>query len=149
MATSAVTLPSSLWFLNAVQAPIVLMSAFSAGATFVATPLTMPMVSSNTVPAKYQAHQWELYLHGAEHMLPPLNSVQTLANVVLSILVYRAPGNNSVADAKLPKLVLAALFNIATTAFSLGFMVPLNSKMRACGKELNLEEKGSVGAEDS
>ncbi|KAF2417664.1 hypothetical protein EJ08DRAFT_71204 [Tothia fuscella] len=101
------------------------------------------MMTDASVPVKHQAHQWSLFLHGAEHIFPPLNAVQTLANVVLSVLVYRASGSTDAAAAKFPKLLLAALCNIATTAFVLSYMGPLNNRMRAIGAELAKDEKGS------
>ena len=158
---ASTTLPESLWFLDAIQAPIILIGAFNAGdrppshlsnqrcsfhcvgASFIASPLTIPMMVDASIPAKYQAYQWSLFLHGAEHIFPPLNAIQTLANVILSVLVYRASGSNDGLSAKFPKLVLAAICNIGTTAFVLGYMAPLNNRMRACGAELAKEEKGS------
>jgi hypothetical protein len=101
------------------------------------------MMMDTSVPAKHQAHQWSLFLHGAEHIFPPLNAVQTLTNVVLSVLTYRVSGNNNLAAAKFPKLVLAAICNIGTTGFVLAYMAPLNNKMRACGAELGKEKEGS------
>jgi hypothetical protein len=107
----------------------------------------MPMMMDTSIPAKHQAHQWSLFLHGAEHIFPPLNAVQTLANVILSVLTYRASGNSTVAAGKFSRLVLAAMCNIGTTAFVLAYMAPLNNKMRACGAELVKEEKGSDAEE--
>jgi hypothetical protein len=103
----------------------------------------MPMMTDASVPAKYQAQQWSHFLHGAEFIFPLLNGVQTIVNLVLSVLTYRASGNNNVAAAKFPKLALAALFNIGTTTFVLGYMARLNNRMRVCGAELAREEKGS------
>ena len=105
------------------------------------------MMADSSVPAKHQARQWTLFLHGAEHIFPPLNGVQTLANVILSVLAYRTSGSNDVAAAKFPKLALAVACNIGTTVFALGYMAPINNKMRACGAELAKDEKGSDAEE--
>jgi hypothetical protein len=101
------------------------------------------MLMDVSVPAKHRAHQWSLFLQSAEHIFPPLNAVQTLANVILSVLVYRASERDEQAAAKLPGLVLAALCNVGTTLFALGYMSPINNKMRACGAELAKGENKS------
>jgi Domain of unknown function (DUF1772) len=83
---------------------------------------------------------------GSEHFFPPLNAACALSNIIMSIVAYFNSSTDSVAAAKLPYLCLATAANIATTAWAVLIMVPMNKQQIALAgrlkdKENEFEEK--------
>jgi hypothetical protein len=77
---------------------------------------------------------------GSEHFFPPLNAACTLSNLVMTIIAYLNRNSNPVATAKLPYLSMATAANIATTAYALLIMVPMNKKQAAIAERLKDKE---------
>jgi Domain of unknown function (DUF1772) len=78
--------------------------------------------------------------NGSEHFFPPLNAACTLSNVIATIIAYLNHNSHSVAASKLPYLCLATAANIATTAYALLIMVPMNRKQVAIAERLKDKE---------
>ena len=76
----------------------------------------------------------------SEHFFPPLNAACTLSNLIMTIVAYLNRNNHSVATAKLPYLLMATAANIATTAYALLIMVPMNRKQAAIAEKLKDRE---------
>ena len=73
---------------------------------------------------------------GSEYFFPPLNAACTLTNLLMTIIAYLNRDSHSVATAKLPYLGMATAANIATTAYALLIMVPMNKKQVAIAENL-------------
>lgn len=76
----------------------------------------------------------------SEHFFPPLNAACTLSNLIMTIIVYLNRDSHSVATAKLPYLFMATAANLATTAYALLIMVPMNRKQAAIAERLKDRE---------
>ena len=113
------------------------------------SPLIMPMLQVPYVPAHYAGHQTSYLLHNSEKFFPPLNAACTLSNLVMTGLTYYYSSDSALAAAKFPRLAIAAGFSVATTAYALLIMVPLNKKQTALADELEAaEKKGEVKSSD-
>jgi Domain of unknown function (DUF1772) len=82
----------------------------------------------------------------SEFYFPPLNAACALSNLMMSIVAYLHSGSDSIAAAKLPYLCTATAANIATTAWAMLIMVPMNRQLVAIAgrlkeKENEFEEK--------
>lgn len=93
------------------------------------SPLIMPTLSLDKVPVQYSAQQIKYLVHESEKFFPPLNMLCTLSNVVVAVLAYRSRKTSVEAAAKLPYALAGVALNIATTAWALTIMVPLNQSM--------------------
>lgn len=76
----------------------------------------------------------------SEYFFPPLNAACTLSNLLTAIIAYLNRDIHSVAAAKLPYLSIATAANIATTAYALLIMVPMNRKQAAIADNLKHRE---------
>jgi len=88
------------------------------------------------VPVHHAGKQTAYLLHNSEYYFPPLNAVCTLSNIILAGTAFVYRGNSRIADFKWPRLAVAAGFNLATTAYALGIMVPMNRKMAAISDDM-------------
>jgi hypothetical protein len=68
-------------------------------------------------------------LHNSEKFFPPLNGACTVTNLVLTITAYLNRNQSQAAASKLPWLSASLVLNLATTAWALGIMVPMNKAM--------------------
>jgi len=108
----------------------------------------MPMLQVPYVPSHYAGHQTAYLLHNSEKFFPPLNAFCTLGNLVMTGLAYTYSGESLIAAHKFPRLAVATGLSIATTAYALLIMVPLNKKQAALAGELEKAEKsGEVKSE--
>lgn len=113
----------------------------------------MPMLQLPAVPSHFAGHQTAYLLHNSEYFFPPLNAICTLMNLICTgITFYSSRGTGpsaALASAKLPRLAVAAVLNLATTAWALTIMVPMNKKMTVHAnemeKEIKEEGKGESG----
>jgi len=105
----------------------------------------MPMLMLPGVPSHYAGSQTAYLLHNSEHFFPPLNAICTLSNLILTGFAYyysrgtgaSIPGTAAhIASSKFPRLALAAVLNLATTAWALTIMVPMNKKMAVHAGEM-------------
>lgn len=133
------------WFFEPLQAFVIIATAFNAGGSTLQSPLVMPMLMLPNIPTHYAAQQTAYLLHNSEYFFPPLNGVCTLANVLMTSISYYYSSESAIASAKLPKLAVAAAANLATTAWALGIMVPMNKKMTVLAGEL---KRGAEMGED-
>lgn len=107
------------------------------------------MLQLPSVPVHHAANQTAYLLHNSEYFFPPLNLLCTLSNLALTGLAYyysragapTTPAGAATAAAKLPRLATAFALNVATTAWAIGIMVPMNRKMDAISKRLNKAER--------
>lgn len=76
----------------------------------------------------------------SEHFFPPLNAACTLSNLFTTIITYLNRESHSVASVKLPYLCVATAANMATTAYALLIMVPMNRKQAAIAEKLKYRE---------
>jgi len=97
------------------------------------------------VPSHHAGSQTAYLLHNSEHFFPPLNALCTLSNLILTGFAYyysRGTGSSipgtaaHIASGKFPRLALAAVLNLATTAWALTIMVPMNKKMTVHAGEM-------------
>lgn len=129
---------NALWFVEPLQIFATLGSAINFGGSVLQSPLIMPALQDSivNVPVHYTAQQTAYLLHNSEHFFPPLNALCTLSNVILAGYTYYNRNTDLFLAAKFPRLAAAAAFNVATTAWALGIMVPMNKKMDALAKKL-------------
>ena len=102
------------------------------------------MLQLRDVPAHHAGTMTAYLLHNSEKFFPPLNGACTLTNLVLTITAYLHRNDSSLAAAKLPWLGASLALNLATTAWALGIMVPMNKAMARHATSLqanNADEK--------
>ena len=87
------------------------------------------MLQLREVPAHHAGTMTAYLLHNSEKFFPPLNGACTLTNRVLTITAYLHRNDSSLAASKLPWLGASLALNLATTAWALGIMVPMNKAM--------------------
>lgn len=129
---------NSLWFIEPLQIFSTLGAAVNFGGSALQSPLIMPTISDDVVnvPVHYTAQQTAYLLHNSEHFFPPLNALCTLTNLILTGTSYYNRDSSPLLAAKLPRLALAAALNVATTAWALGIMVPMNKRMTVLAAQL-------------
>jgi len=125
-----------LWYIQPFQIFSTLGTAVNFGGSVLQSPLIMPMLQMPQVPVKYAGQQTAYLLHNSEYFFPPLNAACTLTNLLMTIIAYLNRGSHPVASAKLPYLGMATAANIATTAYALLIMVPMNKKQVAIAENL-------------
>ena len=114
------------------------------GGSVLQSPLIMPMLQLRDVPAHHAGTMTAYLLHNSEKFFPPLNGACTLTNLVLTITAYLHRNESSLAASKLPWLGASLALNLATTAWALGIMVPMNKAMARHASSLqanNADEK--------
>lgn len=102
------------------------------------------MLQLREVPAHHAGTMTAYLLHNSEKFFPPLNGACTVTNLVLTITAYLHRHESSLAAAKLPWLGASLALNLATTAWALGIMVPMNKAMARHATSLqanNADEK--------
>lgn len=111
------------------------------------------MLMLPTIPSHFAGHQTAYLLHNSEYFFPPLNAICSLLNIICTgITFYSSRGSGpaaAIASAKLPRLAVAALLNVATTAWALTIMVPMNKKMTVLAGEMEKEIKEEGKGESS
>ncbi|GAB7350185.1 hypothetical protein MBLNU459_g0847t2 [Dothideomycetes sp. NU459] len=129
---------NAISFMEPVQIAATLGAAINFGGSVLQSPLIMPMVTDTivNVPVHYTAQQTAYLLHNSEHFFPPLNALCSLANLIMTGTAYYYSKESPTLAAKLPRLAIAAGLNIATTAWALGIMVPMNKRMGVLSTEL-------------
>jgi hypothetical protein len=129
---------------NTSQSFAVIGTAVNFGGSVLQSPLIMPMLQLQSVPAHHAGTMTAYLLHNSEKFFPPLNGACTVTNLVLTISAYLNRQQSSAASAKLPYLGAALALNLATTAWALGIMVPMNKAMARHAESLqknNEDEK--------
>jgi len=102
------------------------------------------MLQLRDVPAHHAGTMTAYLLHNSEKFFPPLNGACTLTNLILTVNAYLNRNESSLAAAKLPWLGASLALNLATTAWALGIMVPMNKAMARFAANLqanNADEK--------
>lgn len=129
---------NSLWFIEPLQIFSTLGAAINFGGSALQSPLIMPTISDDVVnvPIHYTAQQTAYLLHNSEHFFPPLNALCSLANIILAGTTYYNRDSSPLLAAKFPRLAIAAALNVATTAWALGIMVPMNKRMAVLAGQL-------------
>ena len=135
----------NLWWFTPLQSFAVIGTAVNFGGSVLQSPLIMPMLQLQSVPAHHAGTMTAYLLHNSEKFFPPLNGACTVTNLVLTISAYLNRQQSSAAAAKLPYLGAALALNLATTAWALGIMVPMNKAMarHAEGLQKNNEDEKS------
>ena len=102
------------------------------------------MLQLQSVPAHHAGTMTAYLLHNSEKVVPPLNGACTVTNLALTIVAYLNRQQSGAAAAKLPYLGAALALNLATTAWAIGIMVPMNKAMARHAETLqtnNADEK--------
>ena len=94
------------------------------------------MLQLPQVPVQHAGTMTAYLLHNSEHFFPPLNAATTLSNLILTVTSYLNRDGNRDAAVKLPYFAASFLLNMATTAWALGIMVPMNKQMAVHAKTL-------------
>lgn len=87
------------------------------------------MLQHPKVPAHHSGILTDYLLTNSEFFFPPLNGACTLSNLALTVYAYLNRDASAAASAKLPYLGASLVLNLATTAYALGIMVPMNKAM--------------------
>lgn len=96
------------------------------------------MLQMPEVPAVHAGKMTAYLLHNSEHFFPPLNMLCTLSNLGLTVFCYLNRDSSSACADKLPFVGTAFGLSVATTAYALGIMVPMNRRMAALSDNLNV-----------
>ncbi|QIX01205.1 hypothetical protein AMS68_006722 [Peltaster fructicola] len=118
-----------LWFITPLQALATIGTAANFGGSALQSPLIMPTLSLEKVPVQYNAIQIRYLVHESEKFFPPLNALCTLSNIVVGVTTFLYRDTSASASAKLPYAVAGTVLNLATTAWAILIMVPLNRSM--------------------
>lgn len=118
---------------------------FVQGGSALQSPLIMPMLQLDRVPAQYAGAQITYLLTNSEFFFPPLNMLSTLSNLAATITCYLYKDSNRALSAKLPYVAVGFAMNVATTAYALTIMVPMNRQMvkHASSLEANSSDEKS------
>lgn len=100
------------------------------------------------VPAHHSSTLTDYLLTHSEYFFPPLNGACTLTNLALTITAYLHRDSNGAAAAKLPYLGASLVLNLATTAYALGVMVPMNKAMGGLARTLERDEGDEKSAKE-
>ncbi|KAK3063826.1 hypothetical protein LTR53_018748, partial [Teratosphaeriaceae sp. CCFEE 6253] len=130
----------NLWWMTPIQAFATLGAAVNFGGSALQSPLIMPMLQLEGVPAVHAGKQTAYLLHNSEKFFPPLNGACTLSNLALTLTAFLHRDSSRVAAEKLPYLATAFGMSIATTAYALLIMVPMNKRMAVLAKNLEQNE---------
>lgn len=130
-----------LWFITPLQALATIGTAANFGGSALQSPLIMPTLSLDKVPVQYAALQIKYLVHESEKFFPPLNALCTLSNIVVGVTSYLYKDTNAAASAKLPYAIAGGVLNLATTAWAILIMVPMNQSMT---KDANTLETNST-----
>lgn len=87
------------------------------------------MLQMSEIPVHHAGKMTAYLLHNSEKFFPPLNGACTLANLIMTITAYLKRNESPAAAAKLPWVGASLALNLATTAWALGIMVPMNKAM--------------------
>lgn len=87
------------------------------------------MLQLSETPVEHAGKQTAYLLHNSEKFFPPLNGACTVANLVMTITAYLNRNESPAAAAKLPWVGASLALNLATTAWAIGIMVPMNKAM--------------------
>lgn len=113
------------------------------GGSVLQSPLIMPMLQMPEVPVKYAGQQTAYLLHYSEFFFPPLNAVCTLSNLLTTVILFLYRNSDPAASAKLPYLCIATAANIATTAYAIIIMLPMNKRQTALAQRLKDRENAN------
>lgn len=104
------------------------------------------MLQLPQIPVQHAGTMTAYLLHNSEKFFPPLNGACTLTNLILSVASYLNRDSSREAAAKLPYVGAAFALNMATTAWALGIMVPMNKAMAgfAANLEANSQDEKSA-----
>ncbi|KAK3655207.1 hypothetical protein LTR56_000415 [Elasticomyces elasticus] len=130
----------NLWWMTPLQAFATLGAAVNFGGSALQTPLIMPMLQLPSVPAVHAGKMNTYLLHNSEHFFPPLNLACTVSNLVLTITAYLNRDSSRMAAEKLPYLGAAFGMSVATTAYALLIMVPMNKRMAVLASNIETNE---------
>ncbi|KAK4988184.1 hypothetical protein LTR66_003401 [Elasticomyces elasticus] len=128
-------------FMEPIQIFSTLAAAANFGGSILQSPLIMPMLMLPQIPVQYAGTQTAYLLQKSEYFFPPLNGVCTLSNLVLMGTAYLYSSDSAVAAAKLPRLATAFVLNLATTAWALTIMVPMNKRMGVLAGQMEKKVK--------
>lgn len=125
------------------------LSNTTAGGSVLQSPLIMPMLQQSNTPVQHAANLTAYLLHNSEYFFPPLNLLCTVSNLALTGLAYyysragasTTPSGAATAAAKLPFVATAFALNMATTAWAIGIMVPMNKRMAKNAEKIDKAEK--------
>ncbi|KAI7359774.1 hypothetical protein KC354_g9239 [Hortaea werneckii] len=126
------------WWMTPIQAVATLGAAVNFGGSALQSPLIMPMLQMPEVPAVHAGKMTAYLLHNSEHFFPPLNMLCTLSNLGLTVFCYLNRDSSSACADKLPFVGTAFGLSVATTAYALGIMVPMNRRMATLSDNLNV-----------
>jgi len=98
------------------------------------------MLQLTDVPAVHAGKMTDYLLHNSEKFFPPLNMLCTLSNLGLTVTAYLNRDTSRACAEKLPYLAAAFGLSIATTAYALLIMVPMNRRMAVLAKNLNANQ---------
>ncbi|KAK5109626.1 hypothetical protein LTR62_006863 [Meristemomyces frigidus] len=126
----------SLWWMTPLQAVATLAAAVNFGGSALQSPLIMPMLQIPSIPAVHAGTATHYLLSHSEHFFPPVNALCTLSNLILTITAYLNRDSSRAAAEKLPYCAASFGLSIATTAYALLIMVPMNKRMGLMAKNL-------------
>jgi len=94
------------------------------------------MLQIDSVPVQHAGTQTAYLLHHSEKFFPPLNAMCTLSSLICTVTAYLYKDSNRAAAEKLPYVGAIFAANMATTAYALTIMVPMNKRMTVLAKNL-------------
>ncbi|GAB7359167.1 hypothetical protein MBLNU230_g5234t1 [Neophaeotheca triangularis] len=130
----------NIWWMTPLQAFATLGAAVNFGGSALQSPLIMPMLLQPSVPAVHSGTYTAYLLSKSEHYFPPLNAACALSNLALTVGCYLNRNSSRAAAEKLPYVGSALAMTLATTAYALGIMVPMNKRMATLASNLQANE---------
>lgn len=102
------------------------------------------MLGLSDVPAQYSGRQARYLIKRSEEIMPRVNAFGTMTNLVMTIVAWRYRKSSIAAGAKWPVLLAALTCNIATTAWALLVMVPINGEIRRQTEKLDVDKADAI-----
>jgi len=100
------------------------------------------------IPVQHAGTMTAYLLHNSEHFFPPLNAACTLTSLILTITGYLNKDSSREAATKLPYFGATLALNLATTAYALGIMVPMNKAMAGHAAQLEANSGDEKSAKE-
>lgn len=137
----------TFWWVTPLQCLTTISAAVNFGASGFQTPITMPVLRNENVPAHHASTLVTHLLHVSEIVFPPLNAIGTVGNLAILAGVFAQKSQiTPEISAKLPYIATSFVASIFVTVYALTVMVPINTTMKAMAQRLRKDESDKEAA---
>jgi len=137
----------TFWWVTPLQCLTTISAAVNFGASGFQTPITMPVLRNENVPAHHASTLVTHLLHVSEIVFPPLNAIGTVGNLAILGGVFANKSEiTPEISAKIPYIATSFALSVAVTVYALTVMVPINTTMKNMAARLRKDESDKEAA---